>query len=149
MIAFVVVLCILFIGQRLVRDGESADIRLVKTACGFDKNENGKWTIGDLKTEFPKIEWWVLGSSKQEDLYAAYFFLAAEAVDATRAAHLNPVWRSLADAKTEAMNNVFVAYVMVKGRNNETALYDLAPLLNASLKRSNVECAALRDELNS
>jgi hypothetical protein len=91
----------------------------------------------------------VLESSKQQDLYAAYIFLAGEAVDATRAAHLNPVWRSLADAKTEAMNNVFVAYVLVNGRSNETALYDLAPLLNSSLNRSNVECAALRDELNS
>ena len=149
MIALIVVLSTLLIGLRLVRGGEPEDIRLVKTVCGFDKDENGKWTIGDLKTEFPKIEWWVLGDSKQEDLYAAYFFLAAEAVDATRAAHLNPVWRSLADAKTEAMNNVFIAYVMVNGRSNETALYDLAPILNASLNRSNVECAALRDELNS
>jgi hypothetical protein len=149
MIAFIVVLSTLLIGLRLVRGGEPAEIRLVKTACGFDKDENGKWTIDDVKTEFPNIEWWVLEDSEEQDLYDAYVFLAEEAIVATRAAHMNPIWRSLADAKTEAMNNLLFAYVLDKGRNNETALYDLAPSLNSSLNRSNVECAALRDELNS
>jgi hypothetical protein len=140
---------VLLIGQRLVRGGEPADIRLAKMACGIAKDKDGKWEIENLDLLFPDVKWWDIGSSESQSLLDARNHIAGEVIPATRAAQFNQTWRPLADAKVELMNNLYYAFLMQQGNPNQVGLYELLPRINLSRLKSDLECAALRDELNS
>jgi len=148
-ISFVVVLFVLFIGQRLVRGGEPADIRLVKTACGIAKDKDGKWEIENLDLLFPDFKWWDIRSSESQSLLDVRNHIADEVIPATRAAQISQTWRPLADAKVELMNSLYYAYLVQSGNPNSDVLYELLPKINLLRLKSDLECAALSDELNS
>ncbi len=140
---------VLLIGQRLVRGGEPADIRLVKMACGIARDKDGKWEIENLDLLFPDVKWWDFRSSESQSLLDVRNHIADEVIPATRAAQMSQTWRPLADAKVELMNSLYYAYLVQSSNPNSDVLYEMLPKINLLRLKSDLECAALRDDLNS
>lgn len=149
MILFIVVVSTLLIGLRLVRGGEPSEIRLVKTACGIAKDTNGKWEMENLDLLFPDFNWWDIRSSESQSLLDVHNHIAHEVIPAIRAAQNNQTWQPLADAKVELMSSMYYAYLVRSSNPNSDVLYELLPKINLLRLKSDLECAALRDELNS
>jgi hypothetical protein len=148
-IVFIVVVSILLIGFKLVRGGESAEVGLVKKACHVIKGEDGKFEVENWKKLFPDFKSWSFKNEDPQKILDVHNYFAREVTHATQAAQINLIWRPLADAQIDAMNNLYLAYLLVVDNPNNDRIYDVMPTLNAALIKVGIECVAFRERLNA
>ncbi len=148
-LALVLALVLVLVVLRFARNGESADINLVKKACHIVKGDDGKFAVETWKKLNPDFDSWSLRTEDPEKIEAIYYYFAREVLHATAAAQINPIWRPLADAQVDAMNNSFYAFLLRRDNTNGERIYEVMPTLNAALNKVGIECAAFRDRLNS
>ena len=147
--ALVIALVLVLVVLRFVRNGESADINLVKKACHIVKGDDGKFEVETWNKLNPDFNSWSLRTEDPQKIEAIYAYFAREVLHATVAAQINPIWRPLADAQVDAMNIAYYAVLLVRDNPNSDRIYEVMPTLNAALNKVGVECAAFRDRLNS
>ena len=147
--ALVLALVLVLVVLRFVRNGESADINLVKKACHIVKGDDGKFEVENWNKLFPDFKSWSFKNEDPQKILDVYNYFAREASHATQAAQINLIWRPLADAQIDAMNNLYLAYLLVVDNPNNDRIYDVMPTLNAALIKVGIECVAFRDRLNS
>ena len=147
--ALVIALVLVLVVLRFARNGESADVNLVKKACHVIKGEDGKFAVETWEEFVPDFKSWSLRTEVPRRIMDVHNYFAKEVTYATQAAQVNPVWRSLADAQVDAMNNLYFAYLLLIDNPNSDRVFEVMPTLNAALYKARMECVAFRDRLNS
>ena len=148
--ALVLVLILVLVVLRFARNGESAEERLVKKACNVVKDDKGDWSFGNFSALYPDYTEGTVDGKSGEVYPQVLDFFYEQSAAASGAAQINPIWRTLADWKSDYAYTQLLKYLFAKqGQGtSETSAEAVRLGIKAQLRISS-ECRAFVNRLNS
>ena len=149
-LALVLALGLVLVVLRFVRNGESAEVGLVKKACNVVKGDNGDWSVGNFSALYPDYAEGTVDGKSGEVYPKVLDFFYEQSAAASGAAQINPIWRTLADWQSDYAYAQLLKYIFAKqGQGTSELSAETVRLGVKAQMRVSSECKAFVNRLNS
>lgn len=149
-LALVLALVLVLVVLRFARNGESAEVGLVKKACNVVKDDNGDWSLGTIKALYPDFTQDAVDGKSGEVYPAVLEFFNEQSRVASGAAQINPIWRTLADWRADYVYTQYLYHAWtLKGQGTSEVSQEVLRLRYQAQLHIDSECRAFVNRLNS